>query len=106
MNQLADDLRAAKALVDTPEKWLQGRYAADENGDPRCVNELDAVRFCALGAIYKAAVGAGSDYHLARDAFYDVAGEIVSEWNDAPARTHAEVMAAFDAAIAKAGSQP
>ena len=104
-------LITARALINTPERWVKGRkpgcwcagdaiivatYYARENHNkpgrafqPRLDIDTGGQRIedacnAALKAL-KCAIGNGH--------------EIVS-WNDAPERTHAEVMAAFDRAIA------
>jgi hypothetical protein len=91
MSATVEVLQAARALIDTPDKWTQGTY--DDGEGRRCiVAALDAARNriperCAQGTL-RATVG----------------GEPLSQWNDAPGRTHAEVMAAFDRAIEAASS--
>ena len=94
-------LIAARALIDTPERWVKGRK-------PGCWCAGDAImaslprytvpsirwppvpqygvtnaRNAALRAL-ECAIGNGHE---------------IASWNDAPERTHAEVMAAFDRAI-------
>jgi len=92
--QLIADLEAAKNLISTPEKWHQGelrKYGEDEK----------PCKWCALGACYQ--LTERSDYMRYRDmarALKDVVGMPVHDWNDAPERTHGEVLAAFDRAIA------
>lgn len=90
---LADELRAAKALIDTPEKWIKGEYA--RNG---C--------FCALGAAFEAAGWEGwklgSDIEGALDAELPDGFDSVPQFNDHPATTHADIMSLFDRAIAAA----
>lgn len=100
-NDVADVLRRARALVDTPRKWVGGgrRYQTFEN--------------CAATAIGNASGDNGINEKLcamARGVFADAIGALNSiggiwDWNDAPERTHADVLAAFDAAIALAEQQ-
>ncbi len=109
VSYVARDLEKAKALIDTPHKWTQGTYAQDSEGWSVTVSSADAVCYCAHGAI--AAVGGlGSER---TDAMADAVAEVLElpgkheynrlpPWNDAPERTHAEVMEAFDKAIAYA----
>lgn len=96
-------LRAAKALIDTPEKWTQGKYARDAEGhalDHSKDGFAGAVCYCAVGALWAAA---GSFDEAAVSRVRDAAGtHILHPWNDDPERTHPEVMAAFDRAIAAA----
>lgn len=100
MNQLAQDLRAAKALIDTPEKWTKGKLIRRDENDQICA-------MCSIGAIYVATQETlNARHYAAKAAFREAAGCVeglsISYWNDAPERTHAEVMAAFDRAIEKA----
>ena len=94
-----ENLIKAKALIDTPEKWLKG--ALDGDG---C--------FCAVGA-----VGEARDWDM--DAFLApefkaLLGQLPTEfqkgtyldvpnYNDHPDTTHADIMALFDRAIEIAG---
>ena len=94
----AEVLRAARKLIERPENWVKG-YFIDHI--PGCR------RFCATGAIrqvsnwsYTQADTDARDY-LARAA--DT--EYIVAWNDQPNRTHVEVLAAFDAAIALANQE-
>lgn len=93
-------LIAAKAKIDTPEKWAKNAAAYDEHGYPCDRYEGRAVSWCSLGAID--AVIDPCERHgtwWVREALRDIVGLSIAEWNDHPDRTHAEVMAAFDRAI-------
>lgn len=85
---LVDDLKAAKALIDTPEKWVKGTY------------EKDGCR-CLLGALIDSTHDFGS-YGAAQRA---VAGQFsdpklhIADFNDLPATTHADVLSVLDRAI-------
>lgn len=98
---LRDDLIAARALIDTPEKWCKGRWK-DSTG-----------RHCAFGALVatltpisgpevdngderKHACISALDAHAPSGGFID--------FNDHPDTTHPEIMALFDRAIASAES--
>lgn len=110
----AEVLRAARALIATPERWTRSTYMRDSAGlrlDIRCADDrARAVCWCSLGAT--AQVASDCDYG-ASDCDYGaevkadrlleaaVGGDVV-RWNDRPGRTHAEVLAAFDRAIALA----
>lgn len=90
-----DVLREARELIDTPEKWIQGLFHG-------------LGRYCVLGAVYEGARRAGAERltHPAVDALgYAIFGRPVdysiSAWNDALERTHADVLAAIDTAIAE-----
>lgn len=105
--QLVADLKAARALIDTPEKWLKGTLYGDNDG--AMVRVGWATCFCMDGAIDRACSdGLGIDHNRATAAVeaLGLGGSMeVWKWNDAPERTHAEVMAAFDKAIEKAEAQ-
>lgn len=98
---LANDLRAAKALISDPKNWCKGHYH-------------DRGRFCAFGAC-RAAVRAAHPDLTAEDTAYrafrvgqrlqEVTGKWPTNWNDEKTTTHADVMAAFDRAIEKAEAQ-
>ena len=92
-NKTADILRRAKARVDTPEKWF----------GPHHMPRFGGGRLCAGMALESV----GGWDHPARTTFCLAIGAEdgcmgVVHWNNAPERTHAEVMQAFDAAIAMA----
>ena len=106
-------LASARNLLASPERWTQGAAARNSAGKHVAPSDPDATCFCAAGAIYRAAydhngitaVPRIENVHhlLARyiapdgyDSIYSVAGD----WNDTPGRTHSEILAVFDAAIA------
>lgn len=114
MSQLAQDLRAAKALIDTPEKWTKGAFARAPDGKRTHATSDSATSRCMAGACICASLIQVSMNHDRRAnamllALEDVVGPCVTDhdpvtgFNDSPQRTHAEIMAAFDKAIAKAG---
>lgn len=96
----ADVLRRARALIDRPEKWCK-RELMDGRG-----------AMCIFGAINAAARGhawkwSGNYPNYLDDTHRALASAIgyknpglAPHWNNAPGRTHEEVMEAFDRAIA------
>jgi hypothetical protein len=81
----------AKALIDTPEKWSSYGPGDGENTK------------CCVTALIRAARSHHRYYHL--DTLFSRANELtmtIGDWNDIPGRTHAEIMTAFDTAIAAA----
>ena len=80
-------LKAARELLAVPERWTKGVSAKDKAGFFIDRKSEAAHSFCIVGAIGRSNI----DY----DSF-DLA-----YWNDAPERTHAEVLARFDEAIVK-----
>jgi hypothetical protein len=90
---LVDDLKAAKALIDSPEKWRQG-IRPD-------------VPLCAGEAMSEAITIHASDEMIVRKqamvealGFFDL--DHLVAFNDKPDTTHADIMALFDRAIAAA----
>lgn len=96
-------LRGARALVATPEQWCRGSamQVAPSGAIAHCAanalayvggqKSLDANR------LFMRAITAGFyDSIPAWNDFYDS----IPAWNDEFGRTHADVLAAFDAAIA------
>lgn len=107
MNQVTEVLTTAKALIADPARWIKGHYAMCSEGYPLDVMHDEAVNFDSEGALHRAAgvsptaflVGpAGVAEGLLRKAM----GGAILNFNDT--RTHPEVMAAFDSAIAESGS--
>lgn len=82
-------LTAARALINAAEKWGQRENAFGKG------------RRCAGSAICDA-VPCYADSSAAFEAFEAIIKQPIVRWQDAPERTHAEVMAAFDRAIAAA----
>ena len=103
-----DVLRRARELLSEPQGWTQGTFARDIRGR-RAASARDAVCWCAIGALLRA-----TDVSIRADAVAAVAALVhhgigitapdssraLVAWNDCPERTHAEVLEAFDRAIA------
>jgi hypothetical protein len=96
---LADDLKAARALIDTPEKWIQ--RAGDDGYDTPC---------CAVVAVNRRNRYGTPENDAMRKALYlqlpaeyrhggTLYGMDVGAYNDDPRTTHADIMALFDRAI-------
>lgn len=79
-------LCAAQALVG--KGWCQGEYTAKIDGKP--------IAWCARGAVLAVCPTGASD---ASWLLWNVVNEDIVHWNDAPGRTQAEVIQAFDRAI-------
>lgn len=100
MTSVRDKLIAAKALIDTPEKWGKDFYYQNDAG---CL--------CIVGSLGKASglSAAGGQFC---DSLIGALNKALPEsapirnhlpaFNDHPATTHADIMALFDRAIAKA----
>lgn len=84
-------LQATRALIPTPDKWIQGRDILDDgNGRP--------IAFCIYGAM-EIASGSSSTHDACCYIKQAIHTEFIGDWNDAEGRTHAEVLAALDRAI-------
>lgn len=101
-------LLSAREKIDTPEKWAQGDLGLDADGKPSQSPDT-SICFCMYGAL-RAAIG-GKSWDFPSDPSFMEArrvlkrainGAHISEFNDATERTHSEVLAAFDQAIALA----
>ena len=103
---MSDDtkvLTKARDLISSPERWTQGASARSANGCPVRVSCPDAVSWCALGAIEKAA-GNRNEWLDEMAKLRAVVGSSIIRFNDF--HTHAEVLAAFDKAIEKNKPNP
>ena len=98
-------LIAARAKIERPQDWIQGRFAVSSLQNKVKPTSRRASCWCALGAI---AAITREDPNDVNDELYWLLcramglpdNEIaVAAWNDAPGRTHAEVLAVFDRAI-------
>lgn len=93
--KLSEQLKAAKALIEKPENWLQGKYS-DKNGIQ------ESTCFCSVGAIHRVL---GNGAHAPdRNALTQAVGKVmgtdytdVTTYNDT--HSHAEVMTMWDKAI-------
>lgn len=95
--QSADILRRAKALIDRPEKWC------------RFIQRDFSGRMCAIGAIIAGEGKTPMQDNPHRGALTTLSSVLphkrsdpIASWNNDPDTTHADVMAAFDKAIALA----
>lgn len=90
-----EDLIAAKALIDTPEKWTKNYFRTDDG----C--------YCAVGAIDAATrpdptFDRGDRAHAALLAALPEGALSITGFNDRRSTVHADIMALFDRAIAAA----
>ncbi len=96
MSAPVEKLKEARELVARPGGWTQGTFA--ETAEGTAVNESDpsAVAFCMMGACLRVGGGLGTI-----DLLRPIIGQPAT-WQDQDGRTQAEVVAAFDRAIALA----
>ena len=83
-------LQAARELIATEDKWCQGR---SRSGGRICA--LEAIRMAALSTLSAKVAERAIEEHIPLPYL-----DILPAFNDTPGRTHAEVLALFDAAIA------
>ena len=93
-------LARARQLIAEEERWCRRTFARGWRGIPVPVQSGAARRFCAIGALLRAAREIGWPIEDAQNALEWQTMRPVQDWNDDPARSHREVVAAFDAAIA------
>lgn len=103
-------LKRAKKLIET-KGWTQRVAARDKDGNEADPQSRKASCFCAMGAVERAALGTKDTVYTT--AFYHAEEALglavpaqyhgsIPDYNDAPRRTKAQVLALFDRAIAKA----
>lgn len=86
-------LKAARGRIE--KGWCQGiGRIVNDNGI--------AIAWCAVGATAQGQEDLGADADLYLECV--IGTHAITSWNDAPGRTQAEVIAAFDKAIALAES--
>lgn len=87
-------------LIADPAKWTKGSNARAKNGAEIAARSPSAVKWCVDGALFRcfhsAHSYASAHHKLLRTLFNNNYFAIV-KWNDAPERTHAEVLAALKA---------
>lgn len=116
-----DFLKTARDLIADPERWTKGAYARHRDGELCAIEDKGACQWCAIGALFWATDVADTDEadeeiedisteRFAMGMLYDATCALgarggVAEFNDAPERTHEEVMALYDKAIALAAER-
>lgn len=100
-NYIADLLRSALALIEQPERWTKGAYNRDAIGQ-EYVSYKEAAQWCTEGACLHVELRYGEKALAAAYGALSAAieTEVLAPWNDAPERTHGEVVDAFRRAIA------
>ena len=92
-------LARARLLLQDEARWCRGSFARGWRDIPVPAGSILARRYCALGAIMRAGRELALPAEGACLAFEWQIGRPAQDWNDDPGRTHADVVAAFDAAI-------
>lgn len=94
-------LRRARELLTPPGNWTQEEFAKTTAGEPCDPCVVEAACWCSEGAIRAVRARGRFGPTNAFGALYRIVGDVVG-WNDEPERTQAEVLEAFDRAIALA----
>lgn len=97
-------LKAARDRISDPERWCQETEAQDAIGRNVEPTNAAAVRWCFAGAVYAEGVDATTAPHIGVSQIGRILNEAIGvegagPWNDAPDRSHADVLEAFDRAI-------
>lgn len=94
-----DLLAGARALIE--KGFCKGASARDAKGFPTPFGGPSACSWCASGAICHLASIVTASHKVAMAALRKAAGTTgsIAYWNDAPERTQADVLAAYDRAI-------
>jgi hypothetical protein len=115
----SDILKKTKELISDPAHWTQGSFSKNAIGEQDSTYSETAVCWCAVGAMMKVTQDLPYDEH--HKAFMVLTNATPPEgherskqtgwgaavsYNDDPKRTHEEVMAWFDLAIAAAEKEP
>ena len=90
----------ARQFIAREQHWCKGAFSRGWFNVPIRAQSQAARRFCAHGAILRAARELGLPSIGALEVLEArTGGPSLQDWNDDPRRTHADVLAAFDAAI-------
>ena len=103
--QDAEVLRVARIMIEQPENWTKGVLARHRNGNPIGYDTKNAYCFCMVGALCRAS----NDGLIPEEVLNAVKFAVctikqtafLDEFNDDPATTHADVLAAMDLARAR-----
>lgn len=107
LKTVVDILKAGRQRLTDLAKWTQGCLARDALGTPITTSDVNAVCWCAFGVLYSF-----NNSSLAAEAFHPLFRAVhrrnrlvdIGTYNDAPERTHEEILALYDDAIAEAAS--
>jgi hypothetical protein len=86
----------ARELLADPVRWCQGAIARDAAGKSSETWNPRAVAWCVLGAVRKVYPQGLAEFQRLAKTLAARGFDSVSEWNDAPERTHAEVLALLE----------
>lgn len=102
-------LQAARLLLDDPRHWTKGWEARDKSGGGVSPGDYAAACWCGRGALWAVAP---DDQWSRSDASAEVEAQLplgdwdsIPSYNDAPRRTHADILALYDRAIDKLAAE-
>lgn len=95
-------LKRARKLIESPARWIKGACARSENGCIVSTASTLAHSFCAYGALAAVAKIRGDFEPAEKYLQRATRARHLMVWNDQSKRTHAQVLAAYDKAIALA----
>ena len=101
-------LKRVREILSVPEHWIKGDYARDEHNMVASFYESRACKFCAKGAVFKAAYELGLPGMFSHtavsvlDAFALKKSSIpnIVAFNDAPETKHEDLLGLIDEALA------
>lgn len=99
-----DVLKAARKLLANKKRWCKGEFALAKGGrvvEAYLLPSRAACRFCAIGAIWQQGVGNSDTWSAVEELEKSIRVADAFSWNDAPRRTHAQILKAFDKTIAR-----
>jgi hypothetical protein len=99
---VADVLDRAADLIEPEGAWSNDDVARTATGEETHASDPEATCWCALGAIWRTADRAGVNRYAADKPLFNLLGKSIGEFNDAPERTQAEVVAKLREAAALA----
>jgi hypothetical protein len=102
MNTL-EILTAARAKIADEKNWCQGGYAKDEGGNSTSSYSTSACKWCSIGALKSVSGESYAGYNNALDCLVGIIQSPIPNYNDT--HTHAEVLAAWDKAIAECAKE-
>lgn len=101
-------LREARKLIERPEAWTRGAFARSSAQWPVASDDAEAACWCIHGAINRISrIACREDGAMdAKIALRNALPASIALFNDDPSTTHADVLAAFDRAIAAEDREP
>lgn len=98
-SNIAEILNRTADLIEPEGAWTRGWFARDAQGRPVDVLSVEAVSWCAAGAILRTGLEA---FEAFGDEFGSMPSCGLQNWNDAAGRTQSEVVSKLREAASKA----